>query len=634
MKLKYLFIALASSLCLFASCEKEEATSLDSIKLDKTYLSIPAGGGSATLTIDAKEAWSFAKDIVLGKDDNKNNIYGQLPAWLKASTLSGGAGKATVTFSADPIDGGREQEMHILVGDGETKTTQYIIVRQGSLEAVKASCAEVLAGADGKTFTTTGTCTSIANTNYGNWYLNDGTGEVYIYGTVDATGSYNWASFGIEVGDVVTVQGPKTTYNGTVELVDVSVIKVVKSLLKIDKDAVVADKAGDEFTVTAAYKGNGVFVNPSADWVVLSGMKYIKGQASKTEPNPADTAVVKFKVQPNLDAARNCKVEFSSGTSTVTLTVDQAGLDLTVSELLAAEKGALVTTKASTVVAKTTKGFVISDGAKAVYVYDSGANAVALGDNVVVKGSKTVYNGVHEVEKVSEVKVESSGNKVNYPAARAVTPEALTYKADEAEYITLYGKLAVSGNYLNVNLEGIDNKVKQGSIVSPVDDLNAKSFDGKDIVITGYFNGLSGSNKYINVIATSIKEYTPGSKGTYANPYLASEIAALLGGGTKFADPVFVKGKVSKVASQYSAQYGNAQFWISDDGAFKNDPTKDFEAYNALYFGAKNWVEGNGTVKEGDEVMLYGLVTYYAKNKVAETSGKQAYLFSLNGKTE
>ena len=32
--------------------------------------------------------------------------------------------------------------------------------------------------------------------------------------------------------------------------------------------------------------------------------------------------------------------------------------------------------------------------------------------------------------------------------------------------------------------------------------------------------------------------------------------------------------------------------------------------------------------------MLYGLVTYYAKNKVAETSGKQAYLFSLNGKTE
>ena len=33
MKLKYLFIALASSLFMFAACEKEEATSLDSIKL-------------------------------------------------------------------------------------------------------------------------------------------------------------------------------------------------------------------------------------------------------------------------------------------------------------------------------------------------------------------------------------------------------------------------------------------------------------------------------------------------------------------------------------------------------------------------------------------------------------------------
>ena len=630
MKLRYLFIALASSLFMFAACEKEEATSLDIIKLDKTYLSIPAGGGQATLSIDAKASWSFANDIVLGTDSNKEKIYGQLPAWLTASTLSGGAGQASVTFTAPAIDGGREQELHILVGDGETKTTQFVIVRQGSLEAVKATCAEVIAGADGKTFTATGVCTSIANTNYGNWYLNDGTGEVYIYGTVDGTGSYNWKSFGIEVGDVVTVQGPKTTYNGTVELVDVSVIKVVKSLLKLDTDAVVADKAGDEFTVKAAYKGNGVFVNPSADWVVLSSMDYVKGTPSKLEPNPADTAVVKFKVQPNNEAARKCEVVFSSGTSSTTVTVDQAGLDLTVSEVLEAATGDLVTTKPSLVVAKTTKGFVISDDTKAVYVYDGGSNAVAIGDMVVVKGSKTVYNGVHEVEKVSGVTIESNSNKVTYPNPKYVTDYAPDYTAGEAEFITICGKLAVSGNYLNVTLEGIDPKSKMGSIVYPVDDLNAKGFDGKDIQITGYFNGWSGGNKYLNVIATSIVEYTPGAKGTYTNPYTPSEIAPLLA-GSKIEGCVFVSGKVSKIASQFSSGYGNAQFWISDDGAFKNDPAKDFEAYNVWYLGNRKWVDGDQTVKEGDAVLIYGEVTYYAKNKVAETNGKRAYLHTLNG---
>ncbi len=631
MKLKYLFIALASSLFMFAACEKEEATSLDSIKLDKTYLSIPAGGGQATLTIDAKAAWSFANDISLGKDSESKTIYGQLPAWLTASTLSGGAGKTTVTFSAEAIDGGREQELHILVGDGDIRTTQYVIVRQGSLEAVKATCAEVLAGTDGKTFTTSGVCTSIANTNYGNWYLNDGTGEVYIYGTVDATGSYNWNSFGIEVGDVVTVQGPKTTYNGTVELVDVSVIKVVKSLLKLDIDSFVADKAGDELSVKAAYKGNGVLVNPADEWIVLKSMDSIKGVPTKIEPNPADTAIVKFRILPNEGAARKSSIVFTSSTSSVTVAVDQAGLDLTVSEVIAAEKGDMVTTKPSLVVAKTTKGFVISDGAKAVYVYDSGANAnVKIGDNVVVKGSKTVYNGVPEVEKVSEVTVESSGNTVTYPNPKYVTDYAPDYKAAEAEYITICGKLAVSGNYLNVTLEGIDASSTMGSIVYPADDLNAKSFDGKNIQITGYFNGWSGSDKYLNVIATSIVEYTPGAKGTYTNPYTPSEIAPLLA-GSKIEGCVFVSGKVSKIASQFSSNYGNAQFWISDDGAFKNDPVQDFEAYNVWYLGNRKWVDGDQTVKEGDAVLIYGEVTYYAKNKVAETNGKRAYLHTLNG---
>ena len=96
-------------------------------------------------------------------------------------------------------------------------------------QVTTATCAEILAGADGTVYRVTGKCVEIANTVYGNWYLEDATGKVYIYGTLDAEGNTkNFASLGIEVGDEITVEGPRKTYKETVELVDVKVIEIKK----------------------------------------------------------------------------------------------------------------------------------------------------------------------------------------------------------------------------------------------------------------------------------------------------------------------------------------------------------------------------------------------------------------------
>ena len=329
MKLKYIFIALVSSLALFTACEKEEPTSLSDISLDRTYVSIPAGGGDANVVVTSTQPWAFVKAVVVGQDADKKDIYGELPTWLTANTVSGPAGETKVVFHADAIDGGREQELQISCGDH----TQYLIVRQGSLAAVKATCAEVLAGAEGKTYTVTGVCTSIANTNYGNWYIKDDTGEVYVYGTVDADGKYNWASFNIEVGDIVTVQGPKKNYVGsdgsvTIELVDVSVIKVVKALLSVDVSKKNFQIEGGEFVAKAAYKGNGVFVNTPDDWAQLVSMDYVSGVPTKIEPHPADTAVITFRVLPNVGEARESEITLSSAsgdqTTVATIAVTQA----------------------------------------------------------------------------------------------------------------------------------------------------------------------------------------------------------------------------------------------------------------------------------------------------------------------
>ena len=96
-----------------------------------------------------------------------------------------------------------------------------------------STCADVIGGEDGTVYRVKGLVTEIRNTVYGNFMLKDATGEVYVYGTRDKEGN-NGANnsieaWGIEVGDSVTVEGPRKTYNTTIELVDVTVINVKKN---------------------------------------------------------------------------------------------------------------------------------------------------------------------------------------------------------------------------------------------------------------------------------------------------------------------------------------------------------------------------------------------------------------------
>ena len=135
-------------------------------------------------------------------------------------------------------------------------------------DVTETDCAGVIAGTDGTIYRVTGTCTSIANTTYGNWYLMDTSGQIYIYGTLDKDGNtHNFMSLGIEEGDIVTVEGPRQNYNGTVELKDVTVINIVKTkatyvaygveyeLNKSDKTAKVVSitKGNDDNTVIPSH---------------------------------------------------------------------------------------------------------------------------------------------------------------------------------------------------------------------------------------------------------------------------------------------------------------------------------------------------------------------------------------------
>ena len=128
--------------------------------------------------------------------------------------------------------------------------------------------------------------------------------------------------------------------------------------------------------------------------------------------------------------------------------------------------------------------------------------------------------------------------------------------------------------------------------------------------------------------------------GTLEDPFnavAATQEAQKLASGEVSEKAYYIKGKVSKIATDKNGNvlnfdqgtYGNASFYISDDGEAKND----FYCYRVLYLGNKKWTSGAGDVlKVGDDVIVCAKLTLY--NSTPETQQNEGYLYSLNGKTE
>ena len=625
MKLRNYILSILAGAALAAGCAQEQViSSIPEFKPEMSYIGLPLEGGIVTTPLKATTTWSFDTSAI--------------PDWLTVSPTSGGFEVEHLVFSAQPNTGNSERTANLVVNvAGKQQRFTVTQAGPGAVEAPLSTIAQVAAGNDGETYRIRGTVTSIVNTNYGNLYVSDDTGTIYIYGLFNAKGQYpkdagGWATFGVEVGDVVTLQGPRTLYNGTtLELVDATLISVEKSLIEVDPSEIAVGSEAGTFTVSVTSKANGMAVLPSDGWVRMTDIA----------AGEKDAVVYSFEYDANTTtASRTATIQFKAANSSKAVTVTQEGVPPTgqsITEIVALPDNSGVETLESTVAAKTTKGFVLSDGATAIYVYDNGANAVEIGDVVKVLATKTTYNGVPELATITSVEKTGTASVI-YPAAKDVTADAATYAANVAEYIQFTGVLKVSGNYINVEIDGADPATKQGSVANPIDALGAKDYDGKKVTVTGFFNGLSGGNKYLNVIATKIEE--AGAKGSLANPYTPAEAAAAVAGlswtsNTEYesTDDVYVAGKICKIASKGTytegGTYGNATFFLSADGTGDGD----FQVFRALYLGNVKFTEGKTDIKVGDDVIIYGKLMNYKGNTPETVSGK-AYLYSLNGKTE
>ena len=514
MKLRYLFSIILSAL-LFAGCAELSTDSFDNIKLDKTFVTLSVDGGTAQLKINATESWAFdttyTQDVwpnVIKRKSDKT-IDKSTPSWLSVDKMKGDAGESVINFSAEAVAGGRELELCIKAG----MNSQFVKVRQGSLEASSATCAEVNAGPDGKTYRVKGTVTSIANTLYGNWYLNDGTGEVYVYGTLDKDGkTKNFASLGIEVGDVVEVEGPKLTYGTTVELVDVTVLSIKKSLVKIVTPEAGLDAAGGEIEVMVAFKGDGLYpvvAEAAKSWLSISGVTTKPGTPTKIEQNPADTAVVNISVAMNTaETPRTGVVTFTSSTgkdvTEMAYTISQKGLAIpTIEEVIAAGAATQAETQ-GVIVAKYMRGALISDGTGYILVYKSAEIEQVVGDKIKVSGPTSIYGGLLQFGDATEITFVSSDNPVVHPQPKTLDAAGMEAQLEKkaVEYIEYTGTLSISGGkYYNVAIEGTDKA--QGSLQYIYANEHPLVVDGAKIKVRGYFIGVS-SGKYVNTMTVEV----------------------------------------------------------------------------------------------------------------------------------
>ena len=432
MKFKSILTLIFSTLLLAGCSEDQVLGTFDDLNLSTTYISIPAEGGDVQVTLTAGEAWEFSTEKGFVKPD-----------WIAVSQTSGEAGKTELIFSAEASNSGREAEMKIISG----AKSLFLKVRQGDMTASTATCKEVNEAPDGKSFVVSGTITKIVNTEYGNWYMTDGTAELYIYGTLDANGkTKNFLSLGIEVGDKVTIEGPKSSYKGDPQMVDVTVKNIVKALLKVVSQSVEMSKEGGVLEVKLASKGKGAFYEISEEcqeWISYENAEYISGVASKLEPNPADTVVYTFNIAPNIASAREGSISFRSNEGEpIPYTFTQAGgiADVTIAEFLAAEVNDAAQYRIVGHVTgfnKYNNNFYVKDYSGEVYAYyvDTQGHTLAIGDFVTLVGKRSEYNGTPQMPKgtllekytaspevsVAEFLTKEDGNDVYYKLTGTIT---------------------------------------------------------------------------------------------------------------------------------------------------------------------------------------------------------------------
>ena len=176
--------------------------------VNQTSISFLAKGETKTVTFKATQNWTVSTGS----------------AWIKISTASGeGSEKSqTVTITVNPNEDDDERSGKVTFTMGD-KSVVVNINQLGSIQAETISIAQFF---DKKTdtgewFRITGTITQICDNTakaYGNFYIKDETGELFVYGLTkeycELNNDQSFSQLGLKEGDILTFITQRSEYHG------------------------------------------------------------------------------------------------------------------------------------------------------------------------------------------------------------------------------------------------------------------------------------------------------------------------------------------------------------------------------------------------------------------------------------
>lgn len=156
------------------------------------------------------------------------------------------------------------------------------------------------------------------------------------------------------------------------------------------------------------------------------------------------------------------------------------------------------------------QGYIVTDNSGSILVYMGSsfdASSVQLGQQMNISGTIGAYNkGLQITGATASVEVVGT-QAVTYP-----TPEVINgAKLDElgartanelAKYVSMTGKVVVSGNNINIEVEGA--ATTKGSVYQGTPAQKALFTDGETVTVTGWFIAIAGGNRYANMVVTSV----------------------------------------------------------------------------------------------------------------------------------
>ena len=208
---------LAAAAAMLAPACQTEGIGDPTISTDVAQAEIDMNGGTAIIYLRSSRDWTVKIAPATSQDDITG--FSVTPEENTASRCS-----TMVLIKAEKNEGyPRAALISFIAGNISTAVT---INQNGPVArpAQKLTVAEFLAKPqDGSIwYELTGKISNLTNTTYGNFDLVDESGKVYVYGLtatkVDGSNDKSFSSIGLKEGDIVTLKGTRSSYNGVAQV--------------------------------------------------------------------------------------------------------------------------------------------------------------------------------------------------------------------------------------------------------------------------------------------------------------------------------------------------------------------------------------------------------------------------------